>query len=573
MGVKKLMLGGCLIIAVMVVYIPSLHCGYIWDDDYYVTNNRALRGPGGLERIWTAPGATPQYYPMVFTSFWVEYQLFGLNPFVYHLNNILLHAANAVLLWLLLMQMGVPWAWFAAAVFALHPVQVESVTWISERKNVLSLLFGLTAMVVYCRFLMARANGRTGNVRTGSLYCMALLLFVGALLSKSVTVTIPVVILLLVWWKRGYLTWNDLLLMLPFFVVGLAAGLHTAAMEEGFVGAEGKFWDFSIIDRCLIAGRAVWFYIGKLVYPKTLVFIYPRWDINAGVWWQYLYPLTLIAVLGGLWAARQRFGRGCFTGFACYVVLLSPALGFVNFYPMKYSFVADHFQYHATTAIIALFAACARGGFLRQETAGRKIAVVVLSLMLLVVLGMRTWNEQGKYKDQKTLWLDTVAKNPTCFMAHNNLGSLLGGDDISDPDVYKHFQEAVKNSPCDVIAYYNMGIYHMAAGDMEKAVVYLKKGLACEPNTPRALEYLGRAYIQLGRMQAAIDTLLKLTSLVPSNPQGHFLLGRAFYQNREYEAAVKAFSNVLMLKPDYPGAAAQLAAARRSMHRVFEEVE
>jgi len=262
MGAKKLLLTGSLIVAVMVIYIPSLYCGFIWDDDYYVSNNPVLKIPGGYGKIWTSPGSTPQYYPMVFTTFRMEYNLFGENTFIFHLDNILLHAVNAVLLWILLVRLGLPWAWFAAFLFAFHPVQVESVTWIAERKNVLSMFFGLASMLVYFRFVMMKNSSLCKAV---GIYLIAFSLFVCALLSKSVTATIPAVILVLLWWKRGRVLKRDILLMIPFFTAGLVAGLHTSAMEAGFVGASGPGWDFSIIERCLIAGRASWFYAAKFM--------------------------------------------------------------------------------------------------------------------------------------------------------------------------------------------------------------------------------------------------------------------------------------------------------------------
>ncbi|MDY6824990.1 MAG: tetratricopeptide repeat protein [Thermodesulfobacteriota bacterium] len=572
MSAKNLILAGVLIVAVMAVYMPSLHCGFIWDDDYYVTENRVLKVPGGLKKIWTAPGATPQYYPMVFTTFWMEYKISGDDPFIYHLDNILLHAANAVLLWQLLMRLGVPWAWFAAAVFALHPVQVESVSWISERKNVLSLFFGLATLLVYCRFLVIKADGRGSAVRRWGLYGLALLVLTAALLSKSVTATIPVVILAVMWWKRGRLTWNDALLMVPFLAIGAAAGYHTAAMEIGFVGARGASWDLSLIERCLIAGRAVWFYIGKLAYPHPLIFIYPRWHIDAGAWWQYLYPFALIAVMAGLWYARRKTGRGVLTGGVCFIVLLSPALGFVNFFPMKYSFVADHFQYHATPAMIALFAAGAAWVFRRAGAAIGKAGVMVLAMILLAGLAARTWHEQDKYESPRALWLDTIVKNPACSMAHNNLGVLFGSTGKKDKDAYRQFKEAVKHAPCNYLAYHNMGMYLM--GDApEKAIPYFKKALECQPRSLRVLHQLGRAYLQTGEPKKAIPVLLKLTAGAQSSPKAHYLLGRAFYRNGEYKKAINAFSNVLTLAPDYPGAAAGLVAARKKIHRLFEAVE
>ncbi|MFZ5563675.1 MAG: tetratricopeptide repeat protein [Thermodesulfobacteriota bacterium] len=447
-----------LLAMVAVVYLPSTRNSFVWDDDYYITHNMTLSGVSGLRRIWLEPGATPQYYPLVFTSFWLEYHLFGLNPAVFHTTNILLHAANALLAWLVLSRLRIPWAWVAAAIFAIHPVNVESVAWVSERKNVLSGFFVLLSLLFLIDALIP--SGR--ETRTGKRLLKpwlpgvaAFLFFVPALLSKSVTSMMPVVFLLLAWWKTPETWFRKALALAPFFIAGGAAGLHTVVMEKAHVGAHGVEWYFSMADRILIATRALWFYAGKLAFPVNMVFIYPRWEIDASAPLQYLFPLATLALLAWLWTARLRIGRGPLTGVAIFVVTLFPALGFINYYPMRYSFVADHFQYLAGIAMIALATA---GGHVILSAGGshrnRKTAWA-LCAGLLLLLGVRTFQEQAKYENFRTLWRDTLIKNPECWMAHNNLGTLLSK--IGEYErATTHFQESLRIYPMNIMARLNL---------------------------------------------------------------------------------------------------------------------
>ena len=330
--------GLLLLTAVIFVYQPVWHGKPIWDDDAHLTPP-GLRSPQGLARIWIEPGATQQYYPLVHSIFWVEYKLWGDTTLGYHLINILLHAFSALLLWKILRRLQVPGAYLAAAIFALHPVCVESVAWISEIKNTLSGAFYLGAALVYLRF---------DRTRNWKFYFLALGLFLLGLMSKTVIATLPAALLVVFWWQRGKLSWKqDVLPLIPFFVVGMGAGLFTAWVEWKFVGARGSAYDFTFIDRVLIAGRVIWFYLGKLVWPVDLIFIYPRWQVSQTVWWQYLFPITALLVSVGLWLL-SRWNRAPLAAWLFFVGTLFPALGFFNVYPFCYSFVADHFQYLAS---------------------------------------------------------------------------------------------------------------------------------------------------------------------------------------------------------------------------------
>ncbi|MBU0640698.1 MAG: hypothetical protein KKB50_17685 [Planctomycetes bacterium] len=260
---RNLLLGVVLVAATLAAYVPAMRGGFIWDDDYYVSDNQTLRTTDGLRRIWLEPGAVPQYYPLVHTTYWVEYRLWQDWAPGYHAVNVVLHALSALLVATALRRLQVPGAWFAALLFALHPVHVESVAWITERKNVLSGLFYLLAVLAYCRFANLDSNpARPG--RCWGCYTLALALFLCALLSKTVTASLPAALLLLIWWKRGRIGGRDIAPLVPFFALGIALGLVTVWMEKHHVGAQGELWHLALAERLLVAGRAAWFYAGKL---------------------------------------------------------------------------------------------------------------------------------------------------------------------------------------------------------------------------------------------------------------------------------------------------------------------
>src|ERR1043166_1983285 len=372
-------IAAALAIVTILAYLPAIRSGYIWDDDKYVTKNPLLQEHGGLTRIWFEPQASPQYYPLVFTSFWIENKLWSLKPLGFHLVNVLLHAANSILVWRILKRLEVRGALVIGAIFALHPVHVESVAWVTERKNMLSGLFYLLSLRAYLRW----DSQDVGRTWTG--YGLSLLLFICALLSKSVTAILPAVILVILWWKHGRIAMSDIARLIPFFLVGMALALHTAWLEKHHVGAERVDWGLSVLDRFLIAGRVPWFYLYKILWPHGLIFFYPRWTIDAGQWWQYLFPLATLASLAILWALRKRIGRGPLAAALIFCGTLFPVLGFLPVYPMIFSWVADHFQYLASIGMIALIV---------SAIAARVTSPAVALCLAVIVLGAaatRTW--------------------------------------------------------------------------------------------------------------------------------------------------------------------------------------
>jgi tetratricopeptide (TPR) repeat protein len=579
-----LALGVVIVVATILAYLPAIQGGFIWDDNMYVTANELLWKPGGLGRIWFEPEATPQYYPLVHTTYWLEYRLWGLAPVGYHLVNVLLHAASALVLWRLLRTLAVPGAWLAAAVFALHPVQVESVAWVTERKNVLSCLLYLIAWRTYLPFALAA----DGEQRAWGRWSATLALYVAALLSKTVVMTFPFAVLVVVWWKRGRIAWRDVAPLVPLMVIGVSLGYLTAWLEAHHVGASGKEWSLTLLDRCVLAGRVVWFYAAKLVWPHPLVFVYPRWHVDATVWWQSVYTLALLAVVAALWLARDRLGRGPLAAVLVFAGTLAPALGFVDVFPFRYSFVADHFQYHASMALIVL--ACAVVASQRWPAVAARVAAAGL----LLVLGATTWVHAHVYADLETLYRDTLAKNTDAWLVHNNLGRILEHqgkiaeardhfaetirlfpeypeghnnlgamlEKLGKPDeALAEYRESVRLLPDFADATMNLGRLLAQRGQHEEAIGYLEASVKARPFAP-AMRNLARSLAAVGRTDDAIARFRDAIRLDPGNAQAHVELGGLLEQRGRNNEAIDEYATALRMSPGLAAARDRLNALR-----------
>lgn len=568
-----------IVLATFLAYLPAAFGGFIWDDDAYITQNNALRSLDGLKHIWSQVHATPQYYPLVHSTFWLEYHLWGLNPVGYHLINILLHALGAILLWCVLREIQLPGGWLAAMIFALHPVHVESVAWVTERKNVLSAVFYFAAALCYFRF--ERSDIGPGKSRW-LYYSGALALFGAALLSKTVTCSLPAALLLVLWWKKARLSRQDVLPLMPFFLIGAGMGLLTAWIEKHHVGAQGKDWAFTPVDRCLIAGRALWFYASKLVWPAHLTFIYPRWKINAAAWWQWMFPAAAVCVVAILWLRRGKIGRGPLVAVLFFAGTLLPALGFVNVYPMRFSFVADHFQYLASIGLIVLCAAALSR--LPQIVSGA----------LLLALGLLTWQQTHIYHDVDTLWRDTLAKNPNCWLACNDLGldlykkgqvdaaialhrrsiglnpddfvapanlgiELAAKDDFSEAE--KYYRMALGLHPTDAASIRNnLGLALFKSGNPEKAVTEYQQALKERPDMIESWDNLGEAYEELGSSDKAEDCFRKALRIRPDFAIALYDLGNLLADRKQYDEAIACYKDAIRSQPDFFDANFNLAA-------------
>ncbi len=497
----------------LVVFAGTFRNGFIWDDDDYIINNETLQNADGLSRIWFDIGATPQYYPLVFTTFWLEHHVWGLHPVGYHVVNVLLHAASAILLWLVLRRLEVPGAWLAAALFAIHPVQVESVAWITERKNVLAGVFVFATMLCYLEFA---GIGRRANraIDGRAWYVTALALFTAALLSKTVACTLPFVLAALIWWKRGKLTRHDLLPLLPLVAMGAALGLLTVWVERHHVGT--KFVDLGIqgLDRPLIAGRAIWFYLSKLVAPVSICFNYPRWTIDPHVGWYYVWPAAVLLLTAALWRQRSVWGRGPFTAWACFIIVLGPALGFVDVYPMRYSFVADHFQYLACAAPLALLAALGVGAWQRFATSSLGPRVVI-PMGVLAALGGLSWKLTHNYAGNDTVWRATIRTNPQSWMAMTNYAHMLAADGQSD-EATKLLRKALTLRDDMPEIHRNLGSLLMST-EPAAALTHLRRAVELAPNDSEQRTLLATALEKNGQLREAYDEYSLAARLDPHN--------------------------------------------------------
>jgi protein O-mannosyl-transferase len=543
--------GLLLVIATFAAYQPAWNGKPIWDDAAHLTYPE-LRSLDGLLRIWIHPGTTQQYYPVTATVFWVEAKLWGDATLGYHLVNILLHVTAALLLLKILQTLQVPGAGLAAAIFALHPVQVESVAWISELKNTFSAV---------CYFASALAYLRFDRTRNKAAYACALAIFVVGLMAKTVIATLPAALLVVFWWQRGKLSWKqDVWLLIPFFAAGIAAGLFTSWMERQVIGAQGSEFNFSMVERCLIAGRAIWFYLGKLFWPADLIFSYPRWKISQTVGWQYFFPVAAALLLGALWVLR-RWARGPLAALLFFIGTLFPALGFVNVYPFKYSFVADHFQYLACVGPIVAASVGIHMIFHRLKER-RLVWERAFCATLLAALGLLTWRQSRIYADMETLWRTTIARNPDCWLAQNDLGAILYERGQLDQAIIQ-FRSALAIQPDNAEAQNNLGSALAKKGLDNEAIIRFQKALAIRPNYAEASLHLGNALLRKGQVDEAILQFQRAVAIRPDLALLHDTLANALLQKGRPDEAIDQFHETLAIHPDDDQAHYNLGIALR----------
>jgi protein O-mannosyl-transferase len=516
-----------LTVAVVLAYQPVWHAGFVWDDDEFLTANPTVKSidfksADSLRQLWFTT-ASLDYYPMTYTMWWLESRLWGNNPLGYHLVNVILHALSAVLLWRVLLRLQIPGALLAAAIFALHPVNVESVAWISEGKNTLAMFFYAGTVLCWLKF-------EDSGLRRW--YGLALAGFALALFSKTAVSPLPVVLLGMAWWRRGRVGWNDVGRIIPFFVMAAALGLvtvwfHSHRALGGEVVRTDDFW-----SRLAGAGWAVWFYLYKAVLPLNLAFVYPRWQIDPENVLSYIPLLLLAAALVLCW----RWGNAWFFGLGYFVVMLLPVLGFLNIYFMRYSLVADHWEYFAIIGPIVLAAVIIRKP--------------VLAAALLLALGALTWKQCGIYANSETLWRATLAKNPDSAMVRNNLsGELLETGQVDE--AMQLCDSVLATHPNEVTAQFNLGRGLLARGRMDEAIVHFQKAQELQPANASIAYNIGLAYSKEGRMDAAIRYLQKAIQLQPDYAAAFCNLGFALLQEGRQTGAIAAYNKALELDPDY----------------------
>jgi tetratricopeptide (TPR) repeat protein len=547
-----------LVLAVFIAYWPALRGDFIWDDDSHISANWTLRSWPGLAAIWCQPGATCQYYPLSFTVFWADYHLWKLNPLGYHLQNVLLHGVAAILLWQVLARLKVRGAWLAGAIFALHPVCVMSVAWMTELKNTLSGVLALGAMWAYMRFAGLGGYARTDrtNVATAGteplsrwrFYTLALVLFLLALLAKTAVSFLPLTLLLVIWWQREKLQWQDVWPLLPMLGIAVMIGGVTVYVEQHSGGAAGSEFTLDWGQRVLVSGHSFWFYLGKLLFPCGLTFIYERWQIGSGNVWQFGYPVAVVAALGGAWAGRRQLGKGVFVALAHFYISTSLLILGVVLFMTRYSFVSDHWQYFGCMGIIALAAAGLTRTF--ELLPGVKPLFRATGCgLLLLVLGALTWQQAGVYQNAETMWRDTLAKNPGCWLAHTDLGWVLTAQgNLTEAEM--HYREAIRLKPDNEVAYYDYGNMLVKAGRNEEAIAQYQQSLQLKPADPEAWNNLGVVLYQEHRTTEAAACFREAIRHKPDYPDAHLNLGNALFVEHKLNEAIAEYQEALRLEPD-----------------------
>jgi protein O-mannosyl-transferase len=536
----------------ILAYRPAWHGGFLWDDDAYVVNNELLTAPDGLRRIWFSFESPSQYFPLVYTTFRIERALWGLNPVGYHVVNILLHVANALLVWRLLTRLQVPGAWLAGAIFALHPVQVESVAWITERKNVLMGFFFLLTLLAWVDFLDQQTT------RRWRLYLLALLLYALALLSKTTACTLPAALLLILWLQKRPINKERLVQVVPFLVLGVAMGLLTVWWERYHQGTRGPLFALGPIERILIASRAVWFYLGKLFWPSNLTFIYPRWTVSP------THPLDYAWLAGGagfcaaISFARRYVGRSLEVVALFFVATLSPVIGFIMLYTFRYTFVADHYQYLASIGPIAFTST----GVATLAAAFKESRHFIFgaAICIVAVLALLTWRQSTMYTDIEGLWRTTIARNPDCWMAHNNLGIVLAQKNEIDKAI-AHYRKTLEMSPDFADADYNLGNALLQKGEIDAAILHCQRAVTIQPNDPEAQVALGNALFQKGSIDESIVHYQRALAIRPYYVTAHYNLSSAYLKKGEIEETIFHCQAALSIEPEHADAHSNLATA------------
>jgi protein O-mannosyl-transferase len=458
----------------------------------------------------------------------VESALWGLNPTGYHIVNLALHLINALLVWALLARLRVPGAALAGAIFALHPVQVESVAWITERKNVLMGLFFLSTLWCWIRFIDIPSRLRW------MFYLLALVFYALALFSKTTACTLPAALLLICALRGERINLRCLGQVAPFFVFGLAMGAVTVWWERFHNGTRGALFSMGPIQRLLVASHAVWFYVGRLAWPAQLTFIYPRWNLERPS--AYLWVLATLLALGLIYLLRKRLGRGVLIALIFFVATLSPLLGLIMLYTFRYTFVADHYQYLASIGPIAL--ASAGIALVAKKRAPLRIVGWTTATLLLGILATLTWKQARMYSDIETLWRTTIQRSPESWMAYNNLG-----------------------------------INFTEQGRVPEAIEAYRKTVALAPAYPEGHYNLANALLSSGDVSAALDQARTASSLQPRDPDAHVALGNAFAASHEDEKARKEFDEAIRLRSSHFEAQFNLASLLLQEGRADESME
>jgi protein O-mannosyl-transferase len=562
-----------IVIVVFLAYFPSTNGGFVLDDDLMITENNNIKAADGLYRLWCTE-KEQDYWPMTYSTFWLEWRMWDRRPTGYHVSNLLLHIVETLLIWLILRRLSIPGAFLAAVIFAVHPVNVESVAWIAQRKNTMTMLFFLLSILCYLKHLCNRrapcaipAYGMCGLL-SGRWYWLSFAAFILAMFSKGSVAVLPVLLLGIVWWLRPLTRW-DLIRTAPFFAVAVALAAVNVRFQTH--GTDLVFRTASITERLLGAGCAVWFYLYKAFLPVDLYFVYPLWHIQAGKlqWWLPLSAALIVTAV--LWRYRKGWSRPFLFAWGFFCVALVPVAGFIDVGFMRYSLVADRYQHIAIIAVIALAASGWKVWHRRMHggTYWAGTAVVVMAVGSLIFL---TWRQNGIYRDAFTLYYAALEKNANCCLIHNNLGYLLA--QAGKPkEAIDHLRQAVRINPDYPSAQYNLGNLLQGDGRLDEAIEHFQQVLRTNPDCAEAHNNLGVSLADTKRPREAIEHFRQAVHINPEYLAAQYNLGNVLLKTGQVQEAVEQYRQVLRLKPDYLDAHIDLGNALFKTGRLQEAIE
>jgi tetratricopeptide (TPR) repeat protein len=564
-----------LLLAAAGLVLLAIACGaagvshkFLFLDDQLITDNAVLRSFSGLRAIWGQPLHMPRLAPLSLSALLVEYRLFHDSALGYRVVNLLLHATNVLLLWTLLRRLDLPGAWLAAALFAVHPVVVDAVDWVSQQGMLLCGVFYLSGLIVYCRYCGlnpapeedADSDPNVRRVlrlprRRTVLYELAVVLFASALLCHVAAVTWPIVVLIAIWWERGRLTRRELLALAPFAIVGAAWWALSSYFQWHHLGAHGA--DFpGVLQRLQLPGIVLWFSAISAVAPLRTSFAYARWDLSPTAIWLYLPTLAAIAALIACYRWREKFGRGPFAAAAMYIAMLLPFLGFFNFDWMRQAWVADHLQYLALPVVITTLVV-----LLAQRWKWHHVVLGGLVAIMFVLSIVRA----ADYRDQMRLWNAVLARNPRSVAAHNALGQLALDDPKGAVAAMQHFVAVLDIDPDNVAAHLNIGRTYSNLGEWNKAMGEYHKVLLLQPENIEARVGLAFALSNQGDHAAAMREYNAILQRDPRNADVHNNLGLLFAQRHDWEQAIASYRRAIDVNPRYILARVNLS------HLLFEQ--
>jgi tetratricopeptide (TPR) repeat protein len=569
----------CLLFAAAIVYLPILRAGFIMDDDAMLTDNPLIAAADGIRRFWYTAQPANFFGPVTATTLWVEWRLWGLNPLGYHVTNLAFHCAEVLLLFGILRRLRMPGAWLGALLFAVHPLNVETVAWVAQRKNLVAMLFFLVSIRFFLGAGLASpipdCNGpgsRAPVPANGGSYALSLFAFVLAMLGKGSVAPLPLVLLgLIAWHRRPAL--RDMARLAPFFAV--AAGVAVLDVWTQRLGSLDTIRTAGFAERLLGAGAAVWFYLGKALWPSNLIFVYPQWRIvsTSFLWW---LPLAAaVALTAILWVARRGWGRSTLYAWGYFCAMLTPVLGFADVYFMRYSLVADHYAHLALIGVVSWAAAMGALAWRRASDAARRrwrAPAAIAVAAVIVALGAGTWRQCRTYRDSLTLYRVTLEANQDCWMAHNNLAVELAKIPGRMPDAIAHYEKALRLNPDYAEAHYNLGIALDAEGRTEEAIARFEEALRLNLDLADAHKRLGSLFYKTGRLPEAISEDEAAVRLQPAQAKVHVDLGLALAAAGQTSEAIAQYEAALRLNPGLAEAAFYQGVSFGQAHRLSDAI-